>query len=97
MLVSECSLLLEFSKPSLLLVCADMIDRMTTPRMPWHDIHSTVFGKSARDVARHFIQRWNFTKVCVSLAYLTSSWLFIWKGCYVVEQKSTGCKMPKGQ
>ncbi|CAJ0572363.1 unnamed protein product, partial [Mesorhabditis spiculigera] len=30
--------------------------------MPWHDIHSVTFGQSARDVARHFIQRWNATK-----------------------------------
>uniref|UniRef100_A0A8D2LMQ7 phospholipase D n=1 Tax=Varanus komodoensis TaxID=61221 RepID=A0A8D2LMQ7_VARKO len=42
---------------------ADFIDRYTTPRMPWHDIASVVHGKAARDVARHFIQRWNFTKV----------------------------------
>uniref|UniRef100_A0A8C1YPU2 Phospholipase n=1 Tax=Cyprinus carpio TaxID=7962 RepID=A0A8C1YPU2_CYPCA len=35
----------------------------TTPRMPWHDISSVVHGKAARDVARHFIQRWNFTKM----------------------------------
>jgi len=40
-----------------------MIDRTVTPRLPWHDIHCAVFGKPARDVARHFIQRWNFTKV----------------------------------
>jgi len=46
-----------------LMLFADLIDRTVTPRLPWHDIHSTVFGKSARDVARHFIQRWNFTKV----------------------------------
>lgn len=42
---------------------ADFIDRYSTPRMPWHDIASAVHGKAARDVARHFIQRWNFTKV----------------------------------
>ncbi|KAM6971184.1 phospholipase D1 isoform 1-T2 [Tautogolabrus adspersus] len=41
----------------------DFIDRHTTPRMPWHDISSVVHGKAARDVARHFIQRWNFTKL----------------------------------
>ncbi|RXM30666.1 Phospholipase D1 [Acipenser ruthenus] len=41
----------------------DFIDRYTTPRMPWHDIGSVVHGKAARDVARHFIQRWNFTKI----------------------------------
>ncbi|XP_012692381.1 phospholipase D1a [Clupea harengus] len=41
----------------------DFIDRHTRPRMPWHDIASVVHGKGARDVARHFIQRWNFTKI----------------------------------
>ncbi|XP_034427574.1 phospholipase D1 [Hippoglossus hippoglossus] len=41
----------------------DFIDRHTTPRMPWHDIASVVHGSAARDVARHFIQRWNFTKL----------------------------------
>uniref|UniRef100_A0A8C7ZIU6 Phospholipase n=1 Tax=Oryzias sinensis TaxID=183150 RepID=A0A8C7ZIU6_9TELE len=41
----------------------DFIDRYTTPRMPWHDIASVVHGRAARDVARHFIQRWNFTKI----------------------------------
>ncbi|XP_055086056.1 phospholipase D1 isoform X2 [Periophthalmus magnuspinnatus] len=44
----------------------DFIDRHTTPRMPWHDIASVVHGKAARDVARHFIQRWNFTKLVKS-------------------------------
>uniref|UniRef100_A0AAX7SFW5 Phospholipase n=1 Tax=Astatotilapia calliptera TaxID=8154 RepID=A0AAX7SFW5_ASTCA len=42
---------------------ADFIDRYTTSRMPWHDIASVVHGRAARDVARHFIQRWNFTKI----------------------------------
>nr|XP_033814664.1 phospholipase D1 isoform X2 [Geotrypetes seraphini] len=41
----------------------DFIDRYTTPRMPWHDIASVVHGKAARDASRHFIQRWNFTKI----------------------------------
>lgn len=45
------------------LLPADFIDRYQTPRMPWHDIASVVHGRAARDVARHFIQRWNFTKV----------------------------------
>ncbi|KAK1786247.1 hypothetical protein P4O66_017948, partial [Electrophorus voltai] len=47
----------------------DFIDRYTTPRMPWHDIASVVHGRAARDVARHFIQRWNFNKIimcCIS-------------------------------
>ncbi|XP_065367107.1 phospholipase D2 isoform X2 [Calliphora vicina] len=41
----------------------DMIDRATTPRMPWHDVAICVVGASARDVARHFIQRWNAMKL----------------------------------
>lgn len=41
----------------------DFIDRCTTPRMPWHDIGMCVQGAAARDVARHFIQRWNATKI----------------------------------
>ncbi|XP_039511420.1 phospholipase D1 isoform X4 [Pimephales promelas] len=41
----------------------DFIDRYKTPRMPWHDIGVVVHGKAARDIARHFIQRWNFTKL----------------------------------
>eukprot|EP00092_Neocalanus_flemingeri_P002528 GFUD01002705.1.p1 GENE.GFUD01002705.1~~GFUD01002705.1.p1 ORF type:complete len:857 (-),score=228.01 GFUD01002705.1:69-2507(-) len=37
-------------------------DRLTTPRMPWHDIGLAVEGEVAQDVARHFIQRWNHLK-----------------------------------
>ncbi|OZC05803.1 phospholipase D domain protein [Onchocerca flexuosa] len=43
-------------------LCFDFIDRYLTPRMPWHDIHACTYGTSARDIARHFIQRWNATK-----------------------------------
>lgn len=39
----------------------DLMDREKFPRMPWHDVHCVVEGQPARDVARHFIQRWNFT------------------------------------
>uniref|UniRef100_A0A671SWK0 Phospholipase n=1 Tax=Sinocyclocheilus anshuiensis TaxID=1608454 RepID=A0A671SWK0_9TELE len=45
----------------------DFIDRYKTPRMPWHDIGVLVHGKAARDIARHFIQRWNFTKLLRSV------------------------------
>jgi phospholipase D1/2 len=38
----------------------DIFDRKTTPRMPWHDVSMQVAGQPARDIARHFIQRWNF-------------------------------------
>ncbi|XP_052810030.1 phospholipase D1-like isoform X3 [Mya arenaria] len=40
----------------------DFIERDKTPRMPWHDVGGVVYGKAARDVARHFILRWNFCK-----------------------------------
>lgn len=38
------------------------LPRAEKPRMPWQDITSVVYGKAATDVARHFIQRWNFCK-----------------------------------
>ncbi|XP_068187570.1 phospholipase D2 [Antennarius striatus] len=41
----------------------DNIDRHQVPRMPWRDLSAAVHGSAARDVARHFIQRWNFTKI----------------------------------
>uniref|UniRef100_K7GJ29 Phospholipase n=1 Tax=Pelodiscus sinensis TaxID=13735 RepID=K7GJ29_PELSI len=56
---------------------ADFIDRYTTPRMPWHDISSVVHGKAARDVARHFIQRWNFTKKIMKPKYRSLSYPFL--------------------
>lgn len=38
----------------------DMYDRNIVPRMPWHDIHMVTGGQVARDLARHFVQRWNY-------------------------------------
>ncbi|KAI5954529.1 SPO14 [Candida jiufengensis] len=37
-----------------------MYNREVTPRMPWHDIHMFTNGKIARDLSRHFVQRWNY-------------------------------------
>ncbi|OCH94908.1 phospholipase D [Obba rivulosa] len=37
----------------------DMYDRTKVPRMPWHDVSMQVVGQPARDLARHFVQRWN--------------------------------------
>ncbi|KAI0755244.1 phospholipase D [Daedaleopsis nitida] len=37
----------------------DMYDRGKVARMPWHDISMQVVGQPARDLARHFVQRWN--------------------------------------
>ncbi|KAG8008128.1 Phospholipase D2, partial [Nibea albiflora] len=41
----------------------DNIDRTQVPRIPWRDLSAGLHGHAARDVARHFIQRWNFTKI----------------------------------
>lgn len=41
----------------------DEIDREQYPRMPWHDVHCALWGPPCRDVARHFVQRWNYAKV----------------------------------
>ncbi|BEI82309.1 hypothetical protein CcaverHIS002_0301770 [Cutaneotrichosporon cavernicola] len=38
----------------------DSIDRHKTPRMPWHDVGLSLVGQPARDLCRHFIQRWNY-------------------------------------
>lgn len=38
----------------------DLIDRQHHPRMPWHDVGVQLVGQPARDLCRHFIQRWNF-------------------------------------
>lgn len=29
------------------------------PRMPWHDLEASISGAAVRDVASHFVQRWN--------------------------------------
>ena len=38
----------------------EMYDRAVIPRMPWHDISMQVVGQPARDLTRHFVQRWNY-------------------------------------
>lgn len=38
----------------------DMYDRDRVPRQPWHDIGLQLVGQPARDLCRHFIQRWNY-------------------------------------
>ena len=31
--------------------------------MPWHDVHICIYGESAQDLARHFIEYWNHAKI----------------------------------
>ncbi|ETN41383.1 uncharacterized protein HMPREF1541_03318 [Cyphellophora europaea CBS 101466] len=38
----------------------EMYNRQKTARMPWHDISMQVVGQPARDLTRHFVQRWNY-------------------------------------
>ena len=38
----------------------EMYDRSKVPRMPWHDIGMQIVGQPARDLTRHFVQRWNY-------------------------------------
>ncbi|XP_028779524.1 phospholipase D zeta 2 [Neltuma alba] len=40
----------------------DELDRVKYPRMPWHDVHCSIWGPPCRDIARHFVQRWNHAK-----------------------------------
>ncbi|KAK8481838.1 hypothetical protein V6N13_147719 [Hibiscus sabdariffa] len=40
----------------------DELERGKYPRMPWHDVHCALWGPPCRDVARHFVQRWNHAK-----------------------------------
>ncbi|XP_077530546.1 phospholipase D isoform X2 [Haemaphysalis longicornis] len=53
----------------------DIVDRNVTPRMPWHDIGAAVSGAAARDVARHFVQRWNYTKFEKAKQHENYPWL----------------------
>lgn len=45
----------------------DQFNRNEIPRMPWRDQGLVVIGHGARDLARHFIQRWNQCKVIIFL------------------------------
>jgi len=38
----------------------DLFSRTKFPRMPWHDVGLQLVGQPARDLCRHFTQRWNY-------------------------------------
>ncbi|KAK3821162.1 MAG: hypothetical protein J3Q66DRAFT_280226, partial [Benniella sp.] len=67
----------------------DLIERKLLPRMPWHDVSLGVAGPPARDIARHFVQRWNFVKK--EKAMKKSHMKFLTpKGEYVSTRNETG-------
>ena len=39
------------------------INRNKQPRMPWHDIGVRLMGGAVQDLARHFIQYWNYVNL----------------------------------
>jgi phospholipase D1/2 len=41
----------------------ESINRNSQPRMPWHDVAVVIYGESAQDCARHFIEYWNHAKI----------------------------------
>ena len=47
----------------------DTIDRLQTPRMPWHDVGVKATGAVAADVSLHFIELWNHIMTDVTTAY----------------------------
>nr|GEY01900.1 phospholipase D zeta 1 [Tanacetum cinerariifolium] len=40
----------------------DELNREKYPRLPWHDVHCALWGTPCRDIARHFVQRWDYAK-----------------------------------
>jgi len=39
-----------------------LIDKKELARMPWHDVSVGITGEAVKDVAQHFVERWNFIK-----------------------------------
>lgn len=68
-----------------------LVDRNITPRMPWHDMTVGMVGPAARDVARHFIQRWNFLKASKGMHRPTVPFLMP-KGEYVAARDESSFK-----
>lgn len=59
----------------------DELNREKYPRMPWHDVHCALWGPPCRDIARHFVQRWNYAKV---FTFFFSKVKPLWPKCFLV-------------
>jgi len=46
----------------------DQLDRKRQARLPWQDVACELIGRSARDVARHCVERWNHAR-CINSMY----------------------------
>ncbi|KAI9309557.1 hypothetical protein BJ944DRAFT_154121 [Cunninghamella echinulata] len=68
-----------------------LVDRKLTARMPWHDMTIGVVGPIARDIARHFVQRWNFLKASKGM-HRTSVPFLMPKGEYVAARDESKFK-----
>lgn len=55
----------------------DELEREKYPRMPWHDVHCALWGPACRDIARHFVQRWNHAKVGSATFTLEDKYYFL--------------------
>ena len=74
----------------------DMFDRTKTPREPWHDIGLQVIGHPAKDLCRHFVQRYVST---APAWYLPSNVLYTDGTCFFVSKTIHGtchscCHLP---
>ena len=76
----------------------NFIDRNKIPRMPWHDVGACVCGPAARDIARHFIQRWNYTKTkkaknLIDYPLLLPKTYFKFKIPKIISSKCSNCRV----
>ena len=66
----------------------DSIDRMSEPRMPWHDIALKATGKVASDAALHFIELWNHVMSDITSGNYRNKDLILPKSSFQKETKA---------
>ena len=79
--------------------CVESVPRKDTIRMPWHDVHSRIIGPVVSDIARHFIERWNYanfadrksrglTSISQSVAFSQNKFNFWQKFTEILKKKN---------